>query len=392
MYLDLRIGSKGRIQMNPLRWFLLVLGIIGIALIVFRLVNGLGVSSNLSDEWPWGLWIYMDLVVIALAGCGFALAILTFVFQVHAFENFARQTLLISFLLYVFALLLLFVEIGRWDNFYWIFVSFAITSPLYEVAMCIAVYFILQAYELFNTWLERFYPKGEFWRPIIKWLLPLILFLACIVPFGHQASLGGLYLAMPTKLNVIWSSQFLPWGCLMSALFGGICFFAVINRATALRYKDECDTFNLRKLLKIAGVLMWVYLIIKIVEMSVRGAWAEVFSGSNEGVLFMVEIIVGVLIPAALIFTKASACSKGQVAIGLLATFGVCLNRYNFIFAGMRDYVGVDYMPNLVETGIVIGVGALMVLVYILCLENVPVYRMGKNDMHEVAILPEDKE
>ena len=392
MNLTLTIGSKAKIQMSPVRWLLLILGIGGLALMVIRLFTGLGVSSNLSDEWPWGLWIYLDLVFIAVAGCGFAINILTFIFKIHEFEKFARQALLTSFLCYIFALLLLFVEIGRWDNFYWIFVSFAITSPLFEVAMCIVVYFILQAGEMFNAWLERYYPKGEFWRPIIKWLLPLILFLACIVPFGHQGSLGALYLAMPTKLNVIWYSQFLPWGCLMSSLFGGICFFSLVNRATMKRYGDVCETASMGKLLKVAGGIMWVYIVIKVVEMAVRGAWAEVMTGSTEGIVFIVELFIGVVLPAIMIFTPAAKCVKGQIAIGLLGTFGVFINRFAFIFVGMRDYAGVDYFPNFIEAGIAVGMACLLVLVYVLCLENLPLYRCNHEEEFEVAVLPMDKE
>ena len=92
MNLTLTIGSKAKIQMSPVRWLLLILGIGGLALMVIRLFTGLGVSSNLSDEWPWGLWIYLDLVFIAVAGCGFAINILTFIFKIHATSLFTSYS------------------------------------------------------------------------------------------------------------------------------------------------------------------------------------------------------------------------------------------------------------------------------------------------------------
>ena len=76
-----RSSACTRKLLTPFNWVLLVLMAIGVLSIVSRFVLGLGGSTNLSDTYPWGLWIVFDLVWIALAAGAFATAGLIYVFQ-----------------------------------------------------------------------------------------------------------------------------------------------------------------------------------------------------------------------------------------------------------------------------------------------------------------------
>lgn len=151
---------------------------------VWRYCVGLGASTNLNDAYPWGLWIGADMNVIALAGAGFSMAIITHVFHIHKYEPMARRCLLISFIGYVLVLLILIVEIGRWDNFWRPFVSPGIHSPMFEVYMCIVAYMILQAIELVDVGTEKVAPN---FNKKCKKSCPVIFVIACVVPLGHQA-------------------------------------------------------------------------------------------------------------------------------------------------------------------------------------------------------------
>src|SRR6185436_6442952 len=58
-------GSHGHVEFEPLRnelmtpfnWVLLLLMAFGAVTFVARFALGLGASTNLSDTYPWGLWI-----------------------------------------------------------------------------------------------------------------------------------------------------------------------------------------------------------------------------------------------------------------------------------------------------------------------------------------------
>ena len=157
---NLRINKKACFRFTLTRWILLLLAVFGIFIMVYRLLNGLGDTNPiLSNEWPWGFWIYADLVLSALGACGFCCGnFRPCTLHIKQFKPLGRRALLMSFFCYVLVFLVLFIEIGRWDNFYWFFVSFAWTSPLYEVAICITLYLILQFLELVEVWGDRYKP------------------------------------------------------------------------------------------------------------------------------------------------------------------------------------------------------------------------------------------
>lgn len=372
----LKINKKANFRFTLTRWLLLLLAAFGIFILIYRLLNGLGATTNLSDEWPWGFWIYMDLILSALGACGFAVAILTHIFHVEKFKPLARRALLMSFFCYVLVFLILFIEIGRWDNFYWFFISRAFTSPLYEVAICISLYILVQVFELLEVWGDRY----KSWvKHIARFFLPFFVLIACIIPFGQEAAYGALYLAMPTKLNVIWYSQFLPWACLITSFSGGLCFVAAEYYAINRHYKKASDDSMIKSLLRVAGVFLVIYVVLKLIDLSVRGAWGEVFSGSASGNMFLLQLVLGFIVPAVLIFSSKIKKPRYQIIAAVCGILGVLIHRFNFVFVGMAKYTDVSYFPKWTEIWMVIGLTSLVVLIYLFAIENLPVSR-GKND------------
>ncbi|MBQ6809986.1 MAG: polysulfide reductase NrfD [Firmicutes bacterium] len=377
---NLRLNSKTTLRLTFGRLCLLAFGAVGVALMGFRLLNGLG-YTDLSDAWPWGLWIYMDLVLSALGSCGFAVGILAHVLHLKAFQPLARRALLVSFLSYLMLFLILFVEIGRWDNFYWIFISFAWSSPLYEVFICLTLYFLFQAAELGEIWLEKYLPQLT---KYVKFFMPFIVLIACILPFGQEAALGAIYLAMPNKLDVIWYSQALPWNCLISAFYGGLCFIALEYNISNRYFREKGDIRMMEKVIFIAAVVIAVNFVIKLLDLTIRGAWGDVFSGTMEGNMFLIEMVIGSVIPMVIGFSSLVKQQKGQIIAAVCGVLGIMLNRFNFIFTGMADHAGNGYFPTFLEWGVVIGLGCLMVVMYLFIVENLPIFQ-GKEDEKPVV-------
>lgn len=377
---NLRLNSKTTLRFTFGRLCLLAFGAMGVALMGFRLLNGLG-YTDLSDAWPWGLWIYMDLVLSALGSCGFAVGILAHVLHWETFKPLARRALLVSFLSYLMLFLILFVEIGRWDNFYWIFISFAWSSPLYEVFICLTLYFLFQAAELGEIWLEKYLPQ---FTKYVKFLMPFIVLIACVLPFGQEAALGAIYLAMPNKLDVIWYSQALPWNCLISAFYGGLCFIALEYNISNRYFREKGDFRMMEKVIFVAAVVIAVNVVVKILDLTIRGAWGDVFSGTMEGNMFLIEMVVGSLVPMVIGFSAMAKRQKGQIIAAVCGVLGIMLNRFNFIFTGMADHAGNGYFPTFLEWGVVIGLGCLMVVIYLFIVENLPIFQ-GMEDEKPVV-------
>lgn len=380
---NLRINQKTTLRLSFGRLCLLGFGAFGVFLMVFRMINGLGAATNLSDAWPWGLWIYFDLILSAVGSCGFAVGILTHVLHIPRFQPLARRALLVSFLCYLLVFLILFTEIGRWDNFYWIFISFAWSSPLYEVFICLTLYFIFQAMELGEIWLERYLPR---FSKYVKFVMPFIVLIACVLPFGQEAALGAIYLAMPAKLHAIWYSQALPWNCLISAFYGGLCFIALEYNVTNRYFREKSDHGMISRLLFIGGVVIAVNFVIKLIDLSVRGVWGMVFTGQLEGNMFLLEMLVGSLIPMALLLTPLVKQRKFALTGAACGVFGILLNRFNFIFVGMAKHAGTVYFPSLTECFIVFGLICLVIAVYIFVTENLPVFHNKEDKNPEIVV------
>lgn len=379
---NLRLNKKTTLRFTFWRLCLLAFGALGVFLMLVRMINGLG-YTNLSDEWPWGLWIYADLVLSALGSCGFAVGILAHVLHIPVFKPLARRALLVSFLSYLLLFLILFVEIGRWDNFYWIFISFAWTSPLYEVFICLTLYFLFQAAELGEIWVERFLPQ---FHKYVKFFMPFIVLIACVLPFGQEAALGAIYLAMPNKLDVIWYSQALPWNCLISAFYGGLCFIALEYNISNRYFRVKSDHHMISRVLFVAGIVIAVNFVIKMIDISLRGVWGDVFSGGLEGNMFLCEMIIGSVIPMVLCLSSWIKDHRVQIIAAVCGVLGIVLNRFNFIFVGMMDHAGSFYFPSALEWGIVLGLTSLVIVMYIFIVENMPIFHNKEDDKPVIVI------
>ncbi|MBR5328593.1 MAG: polysulfide reductase NrfD [Firmicutes bacterium] len=379
---NLRINKKTTFRLTFGRLCLLAFGALGVALMGFRMINGLG-YTDLSDAWPWGLWIYMDLILSALGSCGFAVGILAHVLHLEDYKPLARRALLVSFLSYLMLFLILFVEIGRWDNFYWIFISFAWTSPLYEVFICLTLYFLFQAAELGEIWLETYLPA---FSKYVKFFMPFIVLIACVLPFGQEAALGAIYLAMPNKLDLIWYSQALPWNCLISAFYGGLCFIALEYRLSNRYFREHGNDDMMAKVMRLAAIVIAVNFVIKLADITFRGVWGDVFSGSLEGNMFLLEMCLGSVVPMIISFTSLVKCPQGQIVAALCGVLGVMINRFNFIFVGMADHAQSGYFPTFLEWGVVIGLGCLMVVAYLFVVENLPILQSRDDDKPVIKV------
>ena len=102
-----------------MRNVILVLGIIAA---IARLFLGLGATTNLSDAYPWGMWVSFDILAgVALAGGGFTMAAAIYIFNLKKFEPLLRPAKLSAFIGYLIFVVGLFFDLGQpwriWPKF-----------------------------------------------------------------------------------------------------------------------------------------------------------------------------------------------------------------------------------------------------------------------------------
>jgi hypothetical protein len=98
---------------NPLNWVLGTIFIVGVPLILYRFIFGLGSVTHSSNDYPWGLFLGFGLfVMVPLSASGFLLGTTVELFGRKDFKPIERLALLNGLLGYFFAVVYLMVDLG----------------------------------------------------------------------------------------------------------------------------------------------------------------------------------------------------------------------------------------------------------------------------------------
>ncbi|MFX4261747.1 NrfD/PsrC family molybdoenzyme membrane anchor subunit [Pelotomaculum propionicicum] len=360
-------------RLTGFRKLLILFVLIAVGAALWRFAFGLGSVTNLSDEWPWGLWIGFDLLCgIALAGGGFSTALIVHVLHKDKYLPIARAALLTSLIGYIISMVSLFLDIGRWFNFWRPFFFWGFHSVLFEVFWCISLYTTVQVLEFGEIFFEKINFPGL--QKIIKAMLPFLLILGIVLPSLHQSSLGSLYIVAVDRLYPLWWSQIIPFFFVWSAFFLGPAMVTVEGTLAARAYGREPELPVFASMTKITLVMLIIYLIVKIADLVYRGVLSMAFNGSFESNMFLIEMIVFIILPI-IMYAMPSVRNKlgGVLTASILVVVGVIFNRMNVVFTGMAQATGGSYFPSIWEWALTIGMWSGLVLVYCFVVENFPI-------------------
>src|SRR3989304_521579 len=102
------------IRLTPWRVLLWLMVAVGGVITVLRYAKGLGAVTNLSDRFPWGLWVGFDVLCgVGLAAGGFTITTAVYVFNLKRFKPIVRPTILTAFLGYLLVAAGLMYDLGR---------------------------------------------------------------------------------------------------------------------------------------------------------------------------------------------------------------------------------------------------------------------------------------
>ena len=201
---------KGKIFTLPF-FILLLLSVIALVFLAKRFMYGIGAVSNLSDGYPWGMWIVYDVVTGTAIACGgYAMAILVYVFNKGQYHPLVRSALLASMFGYSLAGVSVFFDVGRYWQMHNIFLPWYsnTNSVMFEVAACIATYVLVMWLEFSPAFFEK--PGSEKTLKKINSVMFIFIALGVLLPTMHQSSLGSLMIIAGTKLSGLWQTGFLP--------------------------------------------------------------------------------------------------------------------------------------------------------------------------------------
>jgi Ni/Fe-hydrogenase subunit HybB-like protein len=199
-----------RIDIFPIWIGLILIGLSLGAVGAYQVLrDGLQVTG-LSNQIPWGLWIVVDLSSIALGGCAFIFGAIVYLLKIKRFEKVGRLAVLIGFLGYSTAGMVLLFDLGQPLRFWRPVVFWQPHSLLWEITMCVVLYLTVLLAELLpvivehpvfveHPWIERFpFVKkvADALQSFSHWLHklgPLFAVVGLTLSLLHQASLGATY-------------------------------------------------------------------------------------------------------------------------------------------------------------------------------------------------------
>lgn len=370
--------------LTPAFFIVTAVVIMGLIIIIYRYMTGVGAVSNLSDGYPWGIWLSYDVATGSAIACGgYALAITVYIMNKFKYHSMVRSAVLASMFGYCLAGLSVMVDIGRyWNAYGFVTPSRANTnSALFEVAVCIMAYCLVLILEYLPAILERMADAksssvaklGESWAKGFDKIVFVFIALGATLPTMHQSSLGTLYVVMGNKLDPLWQTGFLPLLFLSNAVLMGFsitCFETVLS-TRMLRRPFEKEIVSLSRVIPYV-VLFW--LVIRIISVTLNNGWSEAFSLSVESVWFWLEIIF-LVIPSIMIFCSDYAKSQsGIFLVGMLLLIGGGMYRigvYNIGFNPGSQWV--TYFPSILEFLITLSFIAIEVLGYMVLVKLTPV-------------------
>jgi len=310
---------------------------------VVRFTQGLGAATNLSDQFPWGIWIGFDLLVgVALAAGGFTITATVYIFNLERFRPIVRPTVLTAFLGYLLVIFALLFDLGRPYRIWHPLIMWNTRSALFEVAWCVMLYTTVLALEFSPMLLERL--KLEKAARIIRGLSVPLVIVGVLLSTLHQSSLGTLFVIVPEKMHGLWYTPILPIAFFVSAIAAGLSMVIVESFISARAFGRRLEHDLLEDVGRAIVLVLALYSIIKLQDVVSRGMAHLLFVRSPESFLFQVEMVFGVLLPMIMFSVPTVRRNRGGLFVAaLLVVLGLILNRLNVCITGMQGAMGQDY-------------------------------------------------
>ncbi|MCB4204019.1 Ni/Fe-hydrogenase cytochrome b subunit [Deferribacterales bacterium Es71-Z0220] len=369
--------------------FLLSIVIVGFVFIVIRYVKGIGAVSNLSDGYPWGIWIAYDVATGTAIACGgYAMAILTYITNKWKYHSLIRSALLTSLFGYGLAGLSVTIDLGRYWNMYNLFIPsrWQFNSVMFEVAMCVMAYTLVLFIEFLPAILEKMKSRDNRLSKLAAYIYPklnniLIFFivLGITLPTMHQSSLGSMMTIATHKLHPIWHTGFLPLLFLINCIYLG---FAAVIFESILSSFGFNRKYEVNELSGVANIIPWltvVWVSIRIGDLIYRKEISDAFSGDFYSVMFLIEFLLIFIGSIMLLNEKIRKSPRWLFITACLILFGGGLYRMNVYIIGFNPGYGWRYFPSFSEFMITLGIVAFEVLLYLIFVKMFPVLPSGHN-------------
>jgi Ni/Fe-hydrogenase subunit HybB-like protein len=374
--------AGGRMMTRTMK---ILLGFVAVAvvLLIWRFAVGLRVT-NMSDRYPWGIWIAYDVVTgTALACGGYAVAILIYILNKGRYHPLIRSAILTSALGYTLGGLSVVIDLGRWWNvmrvptFFW---EWNLNSILLEVALCIMLYTAVLWVELAPAFLDswkrstnrRLNKFANATLPPLEKALPFVIALGLLLPTMHQSSLGSLMMLAGFKVHPLWQTPMLPLLFLISCVAMGYGTVVIESALAHRHFGRPHETKLLQRLGRVVALITAVYVVLRVADLIIRGKGGLIFTSGGFSLLFALELIM-FSVPVFMFYAKPAPRLGTLFRAAMLVVLAGGLYRFSTFLVAFRPSEGWVYFPSVVEILITMGVIAGEIAAYIYVVRKFPI-------------------
>lgn len=389
---DTLIGRGLRRTTLPrfLLWLVPWAAILALGVYAVYLCFAVGLNqTNMDNRFAFGLWIYLDLTVIALGAGAFFTGFLLYILKKRELKAVINSAVVIGFICYSGAVGILMVDVGQPLRAWFTFWHPNVHSMLTEVTFCLTLYLTVLAIEYAPLVLKNRRVKEVPGALVLEHQLHRVMVvfagIGTLLSFFHQGSLGGLYgvlrgnpFAFREQIG-IWPTTFFLF--ILSAAAVGPSFVLLttwlVGKVSGKRLVSP-EVFQ--TLAKISGSLLLVYVVLKGIDSLVWINSTSVKTGVQVSsfyahppfgtwVLFAEVVLLG-LVPAALLLSRRVRARTGLLVLAAaMACAGIVLNRYvmtiqTLALPSLPFDSFLSYSPSWQETAAFLAVLGYGVLLY----------------------------
>jgi len=323
----------------------------------FVFTQGLEIT-NLSDLVPWGLWITIDLSAIALSAGAFTLSAAVYLLGLKQFQPVARTAVFIGIIGYSMAMMMLLMDIGRPDRFWHAFAYWNIHSPLWEVTMCVGLYFTVLSLEVIPIFgdadiLKKRLPRVSFHMKRVHHLAPILAIAGLGLSMLHQSSLGATYGVL--KARPIWYRPGMAVLFIVSAMVAGPALTVLASKlAGRLTPRAKINEDILNQISRVIGWALVLYLYLRFWDVLAMSYTYE--PGRTEGLNLLTrgpfafnfwagEILLGIIVPMIILLSpRLRRQQRLQILALILVVGGLVAYRWDTNLVG--QLVVFDALPQ----------------------------------------------
>lgn len=375
------LRPKGK-WLTPFNVISIPIMLLGLGLIVYRFIYGIGSITNLTQDTPWGLWIGFDVVTgVAFAGGAYVLTFMVYILNINKYQSIVRVTVLNGFLAYVFYAGALLLDLGRpWHVVNPIIGNnFGVSSVLFLVAWHFLLYMIAQLIE-FSPAIAEWLGARRAHKILSGMTIAAVIF-GITLSTLHQSGLGALYLMAKDKIHPLWYSEFIPIMFFVSSIFAGLSMVIFEGSISDKVFSMQISEKNhhkqneiIRGLAKICAGTMFAYFFLKLLVFIHGQSWDLLIT--PMGYWFLLEMLGFVLLPMGLFFYSYRNNNIQLVKIAAIITMlGVILNRLNVTIIGFKWDLAIRYIPSWMELVVTLAVIFTEIWIFRWVINRMPVLR-----------------